>query len=94
MVMKSVFFKFCYFAARENIEFLESRKKQYLKAAVQAKKRNDLEQAKMYLRTAKSFDPKIELAKNGKLVDISKVSREIVSSLMNLGEGINTTFYY
>lgn len=59
--------------ARENIEFLESRKKQYLKAAVQAKKRNDLEQAKMYLRTAKSFDPKIELAKNGKLVDISKL---------------------
>ncbi|XP_054835106.1 coiled-coil and C2 domain-containing protein 1B isoform X2 [Eublepharis macularius] len=59
--------------AREQIEFLESRKKQYLKAAVQAKKKNDLEEAKMYLRTAKSFDPKIELVKNGKLVDISKL---------------------
>ncbi|KAL8178669.1 UNVERIFIED_CONTAM: hypothetical protein K2H54_054794, partial [Gekko kuhli] len=59
--------------AREHIEFLERRKKQYLKAAIQAKKRNDLEQAKVYLRIAKSFDPKIELAKNGELVDISKL---------------------
>ncbi|XP_077189868.1 coiled-coil and C2 domain-containing protein 1B isoform X2 [Paroedura picta] len=59
--------------AREHIEFLESRKKQYLKAAIQAKKRNELEQAKAYLKIAKSFDPKIELAKNGKLVDISKL---------------------
>ncbi|XP_048354227.1 coiled-coil and C2 domain-containing protein 1B isoform X2 [Sphaerodactylus townsendi] len=58
---------------KEQIEFLESRKKQYLKAAIQAKKKNNLEQAKVYLRTAKSFDPKIELAKNGKLVDISKL---------------------
>ncbi|XP_070601973.1 coiled-coil and C2 domain-containing protein 1B [Erythrolamprus reginae] len=60
-------------AAKEHLEFLESRKKQYLKAAIQAKKKNDLEQAKAYLRTAKSLDPKIEMAKNGKLVDISKL---------------------
>ncbi|XP_015666386.1 coiled-coil and C2 domain-containing protein 1B [Protobothrops mucrosquamatus] len=60
-------------AAKEHLEFLENRKKQYLKAAVQAKKKNDLEQAKAYLRTAKSLDPKIEMAKNGKLVDISKL---------------------
>ncbi|XP_062994888.1 coiled-coil and C2 domain-containing protein 1B [Elgaria multicarinata webbii] len=59
--------------ATEQLEFLESRKKQYLKAAVQAKKKNDLERAKVYLRTAKSLDPKIELAKNGKSVDISKL---------------------
>ncbi|KAM6456453.1 coiled-coil and C2 domain-containing protein 1B [Liasis olivaceus] len=60
-------------AAKEHLEFLENRKKQYLKAAVQAKKKNDLEQAKAYLRTAKSLDPKIEMAKNGKSVDISKL---------------------
>ncbi|XP_032074589.1 coiled-coil and C2 domain-containing protein 1B isoform X2 [Thamnophis elegans] len=60
-------------AAKEHLEFLENRKKQYLKAAIQAKKKNDLEQAKAYLRTAKSLDPKIEMAKNGKLVDISKL---------------------
>ncbi|NWI68808.1 C2D1B protein, partial [Todus mexicanus] len=57
----------------EQLEFLETRKKQYLKAAVKAKKENNLEQAKMYLRTAKSFDLKIEQAKRGKPVDISKL---------------------
>ncbi|NXG71831.1 C2D1B protein, partial [Baryphthengus martii] len=57
----------------EQLEFLENRKKQYLKAAVKAKKENNLEQAKMYLRTAKSFDLKIEQAKRGKPVDISKL---------------------
>ncbi|KFW64436.1 Coiled-coil and C2 domain-containing protein 1B, partial [Pygoscelis adeliae] len=59
--------------AREQLEFLENRKKQYMKAAVKAKKENNLEQAKMYLRTAKSFDLKIEQAKCGKPVDISKL---------------------
>ncbi|KAF1604132.1 Coiled-coil and C2 domain-containing protein 1B, partial [Eudyptes chrysocome] len=57
----------------EHLEFLENRKKQYMKAAVKAKKENNLEQAKMYLRTAKSFDLKIEQAKCGKPVDISKL---------------------
>ncbi|KAM6327234.1 coiled-coil and C2 domain-containing protein 1B isoform 2-T2 [Podargus strigoides] len=60
-------------AAREQLEFLENRKKQYIKAAVKAKKENNLEQAKMYLRTAKSFDLKIEQAKCGKPVDLSKL---------------------
>ncbi|KAF1665034.1 Coiled-coil and C2 domain-containing protein 1B, partial [Aptenodytes patagonicus] len=57
----------------EHLEFLENRKKQYMKAAIKAKKENNLEQAKMYLRTAKSFDLKIEQAKCGKPVDISKL---------------------
>ncbi|XP_050817620.1 coiled-coil and C2 domain-containing protein 1B [Gopherus flavomarginatus] len=60
-------------AATEQLEFLENRKKQYLKAAIKAKQQNDLEQAKLYLRTAKNLDPKIELAKSGKSVDISKL---------------------
>ncbi|XP_009560248.2 coiled-coil and C2 domain-containing protein 1B [Cuculus canorus] len=60
-------------AAKEQLEFLENRKKQYVKAAIKAKKANNLEQAKMYLRTAKSFDLKIEQAKCGKPVDISKL---------------------
>ncbi|KFQ32450.1 Coiled-coil and C2 domain-containing protein 1B, partial [Mesitornis unicolor] len=58
---------------QEQLEFLENRKKQYVKAAIKAKKENNLEQAKMYLRTAKSFDLKIEQAKRGKPVDISKL---------------------
>ncbi|XP_072199926.1 coiled-coil and C2 domain-containing protein 1B [Excalfactoria chinensis] len=60
-------------AAREQLEFLENRKKKYVKAAIKAKKENNLEQAKMYLRTAKTFDLKIGEAKCGKLVDISKL---------------------
>ncbi|XP_067391638.1 coiled-coil and C2 domain-containing protein 1B isoform X2 [Emydura macquarii macquarii] len=60
-------------AARVQLEFLENRKKQYLKAAIKAKQQNDLEQARLYLRTAKDFDPQIELAKSGKSVDISKL---------------------
>uniref|UniRef100_A0A674J457 C2 domain-containing protein n=1 Tax=Terrapene triunguis TaxID=2587831 RepID=A0A674J457_9SAUR len=63
----------CSFSASEQLEFLENRKKQYLKAAIKAKQQNDLEQAKLYLRTAKNLDPKIELAKSGKSVDISKL---------------------
>uniref|UniRef100_A0A8C3K822 Coiled-coil and C2 domain containing 1B n=1 Tax=Calidris pygmaea TaxID=425635 RepID=A0A8C3K822_9CHAR len=66
-------FSYNCFSAREQLEFLENRKKQYMKAAVKAKKANNLEQAKMYLRTAKSFDLKIEQAKSGKPVDISKL---------------------
>ncbi|KAJ7405368.1 Coiled-coil and C2 domain-containing protein 1B [Willisornis vidua] len=60
-------------AVREQLEFLENRKKQYLKAAIKAKKENNLEQAKTYLRTAKGLDLKIEQAKGGKPVDISKL---------------------
>lgn len=70
-------FSYNCFSAREQLEFLENRKKQYMKAAVKAKKENNLEQAKMYLRTAKSFDLKIEQAKCGKPVDISKVSNTV-----------------
>ncbi|NXF02397.1 C2D1B protein, partial [Smithornis capensis] len=57
----------------EQLEFLENRKKQYLKAAIKAKKENNLEQAKTYLRTAKGLDLKMEQAKCGKPVDISKL---------------------
>lgn len=57
----------------EQVEFLENRKKQFLKAALQAKQKNDLDQAKTLLRKAKGFDPMIEAARSGKPVDISQV---------------------
>ncbi|NXN80222.1 C2D1B protein, partial [Bombycilla garrulus] len=60
-------------AVREQLEFLENRKKQYMKAAIKAKRENNLAQAKTYLRTAKGLDLKIEQAKSGKTVDISKL---------------------
>lgn len=59
--------------AVQQLEFLEGRKKQYMKAALQAKQKNDMEQAKVFLRTAKGFDPMIEAARSGKAVDISAV---------------------
>ncbi|KAL0200354.1 hypothetical protein M9458_003541, partial [Cirrhinus mrigala] len=52
--------------------FLEGRKKQYMKAALQAKQKNDLEQAKTLLRAAKGLDPLIESARSGKTVDVTK----------------------
>ncbi|XP_058274515.1 coiled-coil and C2 domain-containing protein 1B isoform X1 [Hemibagrus wyckioides] len=57
----------------EQVEMLEARRKQYMKAALQAKQRNDLEQAKVYLRTAKSLEPLITAARSGKHLDLSKV---------------------
>uniref|UniRef100_A0A3Q4H8U9 Coiled-coil and C2 domain-containing protein 1B n=2 Tax=Neolamprologus brichardi TaxID=32507 RepID=A0A3Q4H8U9_NEOBR len=60
-------------AAVQQLEFLEGRKKQYMKAALQAKQKNDMEQAKIFLRTAKGFEPMIEAARSGKTVDISTV---------------------
>nr|XP_020446940.1 coiled-coil and C2 domain-containing protein 1B isoform X3 [Monopterus albus] len=59
--------------AAQQLEFLEGRKKQYMKAALQAKQKNDMEQAKVFLRSAKGLDPMIEAARSGKPVDISTV---------------------
>ncbi|KAJ8270145.1 hypothetical protein GJAV_G00110860 [Gymnothorax javanicus] len=59
--------------AQQQVDFLEGRKKQFMKAALHAKQKNDLEQAKSFLRVAKGFDPMIEAARSGKAVDISKV---------------------
>ncbi|MEQ2183765.1 hypothetical protein GOODEAATRI_001361, partial [Goodea atripinnis] len=68
---------FCpHLSAVQLLELLESRKKQYMKAALQAKQKNDMEQAKVFLRTAKGLDPMIEAARSGKTVDISTVSRQ------------------
>ncbi|XP_048845718.1 coiled-coil and C2 domain-containing protein 1B [Brienomyrus brachyistius] len=59
--------------ADQQLDFLESRKKQYMKAALQAKQKKDMEQAKTFLRVAKSIDPIIEAARSGKAVDLAKV---------------------
>uniref|UniRef100_A0A8C6LRW8 Coiled-coil and C2 domain-containing protein 1B n=1 Tax=Nothobranchius furzeri TaxID=105023 RepID=A0A8C6LRW8_NOTFU len=60
--------------AAQQLELLESRKKQYMKAALQAKQKKEMEQAKVFLRTAKGLDPMIEAARNGKPVDIGTVT--------------------
>lgn len=61
------------FAVTEQVEMLEARRKQYLKVALQAKQRKDLEQAKVHLRTAKSLEELISAARSGKHLDLSKI---------------------
>lgn len=61
-------------SAREQVTLLEARKLQYQRAALQAKRRQDLEQAKAHLRTAKSLEAQITQARAGQPIDLSKVS--------------------
>lgn len=59
---------------REQVTLLEARKLQYQRAALQAKRRQDLEQAKSHLRVAKSLEAQIIQARAGQPIDLSKVS--------------------
>lgn len=57
----------------EQLALLEARKLQYQRAALQAKRRQDLEQAKAHLRVAKGLEAQIIQARAGRPVDLSKV---------------------
>ncbi|XP_019739264.1 coiled-coil and C2 domain-containing protein 1B isoform X2 [Hippocampus comes] len=59
--------------AAQQLAFLEGRRKQYMKAALHAKQKNDMEQAKSFLRTAKGLEAMVEAARSGKTVDVSSV---------------------
>ncbi|KAG9469753.1 hypothetical protein GDO78_019736 [Eleutherodactylus coqui] len=60
-------------AVQEQMEFLENRRRQYRKAALQAKQNNNLELAKQHMRVAHVLQASIDKLKSGTLVDISKV---------------------
>lgn len=60
-------------SAREQLALLEARKLQYQRAALQAKRRQDLEQAKSHLRVAKGLEAQIAQARAGQPIDLSKV---------------------
>nr|XP_002715140.1 coiled-coil and C2 domain-containing protein 1B isoform X2 [Oryctolagus cuniculus] len=60
-------------SVREQLVLLEARKLQYQRAALQAKRRQDLEQAKAHLRVAKCLEAQITQARAGRPVDLSKV---------------------
>lgn len=49
-----------------------------MKAALQAKQKEEVEQAKLFLRTAKTLDPLIEAACSGKPVDLSAVRQTLL----------------
>nr|XP_045242319.1 coiled-coil and C2 domain-containing protein 1B isoform X3 [Macaca fascicularis] len=60
-------------SVREQLALLEARKLQYQRAALQAKRSQDLEQAKAHLRVAKCLEAQIIQARAGRPVDLSKV---------------------
>ncbi|XP_075802971.1 coiled-coil and C2 domain-containing protein 1B isoform X2 [Microtus pennsylvanicus] len=60
-------------SAREQLALLEARKLQYQRAALQAKRRQDLEQAKSHLRVAKNLEVQIAQAQAGQPIDLSKM---------------------
>uniref|UniRef100_A0A8C5KPZ4 Coiled-coil and C2 domain containing 1B n=1 Tax=Jaculus jaculus TaxID=51337 RepID=A0A8C5KPZ4_JACJA len=60
-------------AAREQLALLEARKLQYQRAALRAKRGQDLEQARAHLRVAKGLEAQISQARAGQTVDLSKV---------------------
>ncbi|XP_021573024.1 coiled-coil and C2 domain-containing protein 1B [Carlito syrichta] len=60
-------------SVREQLALLEARKLQYQRAALQAKRSQDLEQAKAHLRVAKGLEAQIIQARAGRPVDLSKV---------------------
>lgn len=55
------------------LKWLLERQRLFREAALEAKKRNEVEQAKEYLRHAKGFDPLIEATKNGLPIDATSV---------------------
>ncbi|XP_061879235.1 coiled-coil and C2 domain-containing protein 1B isoform X2 [Entelurus aequoreus] len=60
-------------AAAQQLEFLEGRRRQFMKAALHAKQKNDMEQARIFLRNAKGLEPMIEAARSSQVVDVSTV---------------------
>ncbi|XP_025059603.1 coiled-coil and C2 domain-containing protein 1A isoform X6 [Alligator sinensis] len=71
--------------AQQQLVFLEGRKKQLMQAALQAKQKNDIEGAKLFLRQAKGLDPMIEAAQNGLPVDITKMCMNYSKQFTHLG---------
>nr|XP_045370263.1 coiled-coil and C2 domain-containing protein 1B isoform X2 [Camelus bactrianus] len=60
-------------SVREQLTLLEARKLQYQRAALKAKRAQDLEQAKAHLRVAKCLEAQIIQVRAGRPVDLSKV---------------------
>lgn len=54
-------------------KMLLDRQKEYKMAALRAKKQGDVEQAKLYFKTSKSFDAVIEALEKGQSVDLSNL---------------------
>ncbi|KAM4872132.1 coiled-coil and C2 domain-containing protein 1B [Thomomys bottae] len=60
-------------SVQQQLALLEARKLQYQRAALKAKRKQDLEQAKAHMRVAKCLEAQIAQARVGQPVDLSKV---------------------
>uniref|UniRef100_A0A4W2FYJ4 Coiled-coil and C2 domain-containing protein 1B n=1 Tax=Bos indicus x Bos taurus TaxID=30522 RepID=A0A4W2FYJ4_BOBOX len=78
-------------SAREQLALLEARKLQYQRAALQAKRGRDLEQAKAHLRVAKSLEAQITQVRAGHPVDLSKKCLLFSKQFMHQGNVAETT---
>ncbi|XP_069051742.1 coiled-coil and C2 domain-containing protein 1A [Lepisosteus oculatus] len=65
--------------AQQQLDFLQTRRQQFLRAALRSKQQKDLQGAALQLRHAKGLDPMINAAKSGLPVDITKVPPAPVS---------------
>ncbi|XP_050658777.1 coiled-coil and C2 domain-containing protein 1B isoform X2 [Macaca thibetana thibetana] len=78
-------------SVREQLALLEARKLQYQRAALQAKRSQDLEQAKAHLRVAKCLEAQIIQARAGRPVDLSKKCLLFSKQFMHQGNVAETT---
>lgn len=74
-------------SVREQLALLEARKLQYQRAALQAKRGQDLEQAKARLRLAKRLEAQITQVRAGRPVDLAKVSPSCLSRAFQAAPG-------
>uniref|UniRef100_A0AAY3ZWX6 C2 domain-containing protein n=1 Tax=Denticeps clupeoides TaxID=299321 RepID=A0AAY3ZWX6_9TELE len=65
--------------SQQQLDFLEKRRQQFVKAALRSKQMKDMQGAAQHLRNAKGLDTMITAAKGGLPVDISKVPSAPVS---------------
>lgn len=59
--------------ATKQLEYLQEQQSLFRKAAIEAKRRGELDQAKEYLRSAKGFDPLIDATINGLPIDATSI---------------------
>ncbi|KAG5854057.1 hypothetical protein ANANG_G00033480 [Anguilla anguilla] len=65
--------------AQQQLDFLQTRRQQFMRAALRSKQMKDMQGAALHLRHAKGLDPMISAAQGGLPVDITKVPSAPVS---------------
>lgn len=61
-------------AMMKNVTVIQERQQEYRKAAVEAKRNGDLDQARAYLKIFKALEQLLDVAKGGMPIDLSTVT--------------------